>query len=70
MLEFRVFSHAHQVFNEMFERAFIRVYDMLVSSYPMVLNLINPRLVEHNPLGHEGSNGEHESKTWLRTRRW
>jgi len=54
----------------MFERAFIRVYDMLVSSYPMVLNLINPRLVEHNPLGHEGSNGEHESKTWLRTRRW
>jgi len=26
MLEFRVFSHAHQVFDEMLERAFIRVY--------------------------------------------
>jgi len=28
-LEFRVFSHAHQVFNEMLERAFIRIYGQL-----------------------------------------
>ena len=29
MLEFRVFSHAHQVFDEMLERAFICVYGQL-----------------------------------------
>ena len=29
MLEFRVFSHAHQVFDEMHERAFIHVYGQL-----------------------------------------
>jgi len=29
MLEFRVFSRAHQVFDEMLERAFIRVYGQL-----------------------------------------
>ena len=28
-LEFRVFSHAHQVFDEMLERAFILVYGQL-----------------------------------------
>jgi len=29
MLEFRVFSHAHQVFDEMLERAFICVLEQL-----------------------------------------
>jgi len=29
MLEFRFFSHAHQVFDEMLERAFTRVYGEL-----------------------------------------
>jgi len=29
MLEFGVFSHTHQVFDEMLERAFIRVYGQL-----------------------------------------
>ena len=29
MLEFRVFSHAHQVFDEMLERAFIRISGQL-----------------------------------------
>jgi len=29
MLEFRVFSHAHQVFDEMLERDFIRVLGQL-----------------------------------------
>ena len=29
MLEFRVFSHAHQVFDEMLERAFICIYRQL-----------------------------------------
>jgi len=29
MLEFRVFSHVHQVYDEMLERAFIRVYGQL-----------------------------------------
>ena len=29
MLEFRVFSHAHQVLDEMIERAFIHVYEQL-----------------------------------------
>ena len=29
MLEFRVFCHAHQVFDEMLERAFVRDYGQL-----------------------------------------
>ena len=29
MLEVRVFSHVHQMFDEMLERAFIRVYGQL-----------------------------------------
>ena len=29
MLEFSVFSHAHQVFDEMLERAFICIYGQL-----------------------------------------
>jgi len=54
MLECRVFSHAHQVFDEMFERAFIRVYGKLTYAERWG-QLSSVGRENHKYVGHENS---------------